>query len=197
VRLTAVPLRGLSSVGSPRSSKANKVFSRTGFGGLSAAIECHRQGHNPVIYEQFPELKALGDIISFGPNAGRIFYRWGDGKGSVVDRMRPLSINTKGYGFNIHKYDTGEVVRNQKTPEYPWEAPSLHGHRGELHEVVFRHVRDELKVPVHLNRRIEEYFEDEDGAGIILDSGETVRDIQLPRGARRVANCECRSAVML
>jgi len=90
--------------------------------------------------------------------------------------MRPLSIDTfkSGHGFNIRKYDTGEVVVNQKTPKYAWESPSLHGHRGELHEVVFRHVVDELKVPVHLGRRIVDYFEDEDGAGIVLDSGEKV-----------------------
>lgn len=47
-----------------------------GFGGLTAAIECHRHGHDVVIYESFPELKVLGDIISFGANGGRIFYRW-------------------------------------------------------------------------------------------------------------------------
>lgn len=46
-----------------------------GFGGLTAAIECHRQGHEVEVYESFPELKPLGDIISFGPNGGRIFHR--------------------------------------------------------------------------------------------------------------------------
>ena len=63
-----------------------------GFGGLGAAIECHRQGHDVEIYEAFPELKQLGDIISFGPNAGRIFYRWSNGE--VVRRMRPLSVRS-------------------------------------------------------------------------------------------------------
>jgi len=61
-----------------------------GFGGLGAAIECHRHGHDVEVYEAFPELKQLGDIISFGPNAGRIFYRWSNG--DVVRRMRPLSV---------------------------------------------------------------------------------------------------------
>ncbi len=61
-----------------------------GFGGLGAAVECHRQGHDVEIYEAFSELKQLGDIISFGPNAGRIFYRWSDGE--IVRRMRPLSV---------------------------------------------------------------------------------------------------------
>ncbi|KEQ97889.1 hypothetical protein AUEXF2481DRAFT_62949, partial [Aureobasidium subglaciale EXF-2481] len=44
-----------------------------GFGGLTAAIECHRQGHDVSIYESFKELKVLGDIISFGSNAAPVF----------------------------------------------------------------------------------------------------------------------------
>ncbi|KAI2605634.1 FAD/NAD(P)-binding domain-containing protein [Hypoxylon sp. NC1633] len=141
-----------------------------GFGGLGAAIECRRQGHDVEIYEAFPELKALGDIISFGPNAGRIFYRWSDG--DVARRMRSLSIDLRKYGFNIHKYDTGEIVINQKTPEYAQDAPNFNGHRGELHEVVFNHAKDVLGIPIHLGHKIQTYFEDNKQAGIVLESGE-------------------------
>ncbi|KAI1340256.1 FAD/NAD(P)-binding domain-containing protein [Xylariaceae sp. FL0016] len=143
-----------------------------GFGGLGAAIECHRQGHDVEIYESFPELKQLGDIISFGPNAGRIFHRWANG--DVTRRMRPLSIDLRKYGFNIHKYDTGEIVINQKTPEYSVEAPNFNGHRGELHEVVFSHAKDDLGIPIHLGQKILNYFEDEKESGIVLASGEKV-----------------------
>ncbi|KAJ9129790.1 FAD/NAD(P)-binding domain-containing protein [Coniochaeta hoffmannii] len=143
-----------------------------GFGGLAAAIECHLQGHDVEIYEQFPELKVLGDIISFGPNAGRIFYRWQNGE--ISKKLRALSIDLSSYGFNIHKYDTGEIVVNQKTPPYPEEYANYNGHRGELHQVIFDYARDTLKIPIHLNNRIEEYFEDESGAGIVLGTGQRV-----------------------
>lgn len=128
-----------------------------GFGGLYAAIECHRQGHKVEIYEKFEELKVLGDIISFGANAGRIFRRWktSDG-GRVSDRLNPLSIKLQDHGFNIHKW-TGELVMNQKTPPANPEAPVFNGHRGEFHSVVFNYVRDELGIPIHLGQRIEEY----------------------------------------
>lgn len=145
-----------------------------GFGGLTAAIECHRQGHDVEIYESFKELKQLGDIISFGANAGRIFRRWKYADGSrVSDRLRPLSINLTGYGFNIHKW-TGEFIINQGTPPQNPEAPVFNGHRGELHTVVFEYARDELGIPIHLNRRIQKYFETESEAGIVLDSGERI-----------------------
>ncbi|KAH8171317.1 FAD binding domain-containing protein [Sarocladium implicatum] len=137
-----------------------------GFGGLTAAIECHRQGHDVEIYESFPELKVLGDIISFGANAGRIFHRWADGE--IVARLKPLCIDLQDYGFRIHKYDTGEVVYHQKRGPPNPEAPVLNGHRGELHEVIFNYARDELGIPIHLGQRVSEYFETETGAGIII-----------------------------
>ncbi|KAF2740096.1 FAD/NAD(P)-binding domain-containing protein [Polyplosphaeria fusca] len=154
--------------GAKPSTGIKVIIVGAGFGGLTAAIECIRQGHTPVIYESFPELKVLGDIISFGPNAGRIFYRWSDG--AVSKLMRTLSIDLTDYGFNIHKYDTGEIVINQKTPPRDETAPNFNGHRGELHEVVFNYAK-EIGVEINLGCRVENYWETEEAAGIFLDDG--------------------------
>ncbi|KAI0131855.1 putative MAK1-like monooxygenase [Xylariales sp. AK1849] len=143
-----------------------------GFGGLSAAIECHHHGHDVEIYEAFPELKALGDIITFGPNAGRIFHRWNNG--AVARQLREFSIDLRAYGFNIHKYDTGEIMVNQKTYESDETAPMFNGHRGEFHEVVYDYATKELGIPIHLNHKIRTYFEDDEQAGIVLESGEKI-----------------------
>ncbi|KAI4729117.1 putative MAK1-like monooxygenase [Aureobasidium sp. EXF-10728] len=152
-----------------------------GFGGLTAAIECHRQGHDVEIYESFKELKVLGDIISFGSNAGRIFRKWRYRSGDrVSDRLRPFSIDLTNHGFDIYKW-TGEFVINQPTPKQDPEAPTFNGHRGELHTVVFEYARDELGIPIHLGKRIQKYFEDEHQAGIILDDGQKVD--RLPLGS--------------
>ncbi|KAJ5218385.1 uncharacterized protein N7498_000484 [Penicillium cinerascens] len=143
-----------------------------GFGGLTAAIECHRQGHGVEIYESFPgdyHGRSLGDIISFGPNAGRIFRRWSDG--DVAERLRPLSINLEHHGFKIHKW-TGELVHTQLPHKYDPTAPVFNGHRGELHTIVFNYAKDELGIPIHLGQRVTEYFEDENQAGIVLESGQ-------------------------
>lgn len=150
------------------------VIVGAGFGGLTAAIECHRQGHDVEVYESFPELKVLGDIISFGSNGGRIFYRWGNYPGEISDRLRKLSIDLSEYGFRIHKYDTGEVMFHQKTPSPNEEAPVFNGHRGELHQVVFDYARDELGIPIRLGENVAEYFETDDKAGIILKGGERI-----------------------
>jgi len=142
-----------------------------GFGGLTAAIECLRQGHSPVIYESFPSLKVLGDIISFGPNGGRIFHRWSNGE--VTKKMREVSIDLTNYGFKIHKYDTGEVVAHQKSPPKDESAPVFNGHRGELHEIVFEYALS-LGIEIKLGKKAVAYFEDEKEAGIELEDGERV-----------------------
>lgn len=114
------------------------------------------------------ELKSLGDIISFGPNAGRIFRRWSNGK--IADRLKPLSIDLEDHGFKIHKW-TGELVHTQKGHVSDPDAPVFNGHRGELHTVVFNYAKNELGIPIHLGQRVKEYFEDENQAGIVLENG--------------------------
>ncbi|KAJ5657918.1 uncharacterized protein N7484_001567 [Penicillium longicatenatum] len=147
------------------------VIVGAGFGGLTAAIECYRQGHSVEIYESFPELKSLGDIISFGPNAGRIFRRWSEG--AITERLRALSINLENHGFKIHKW-TGELMHTQPPHKYDPEAPVFNGHRGELHTVIFNYAKDDLGIPIHLGHKAVEYFEDETQAGIILENGNKV-----------------------
>ncbi|KAL9109689.1 MAG: hypothetical protein Q9227_005727 [Pyrenula ochraceoflavens] len=164
-------VNGVNGHSSPEASGIKVIIVGAGFGGLTAAIECHRQGHNVEIYESFPELKSLGDIISFGPNAGRIFTRWSDGK--ISERLRALSIDLRKHGFNIHKW-TGELIINQPTPEPDPSAPVFNGHRGELHEVVYNYAKEELGIPIYLGQKILRYFEDEGKAGIVLDGDREV-----------------------
>ncbi|KAK6221456.1 hypothetical protein LQW54_001558 [Pestalotiopsis sp. IQ-011] len=153
-------------------NKTKVVIVGAGFGGLTAAIECHRRGLDVEIYEAFPELKVLGDIISFGPNAGRIFHRWSDGE--IAVRLKKECIDLSSYGFRIHKFDTGEVVAQQPASQSQKDAPVLNGHRGELHEIVFNYAKDQLGIPIHLGQKVVEYFETEDDAGIILGNGDKV-----------------------
>ncbi|EPQ55308.1 monooxygenase [Gloeophyllum trabeum ATCC 11539] len=138
-----------------------------GFAGLTAAIECYRKGHDVVILESFPELKPLGDIISFGPNAGRIAARWGNG--SVVEEIFPLVIRNKELRF--YKYD-GEFITAQQVPPQNPEAPFLNGHRGEIHEVFFNHAK-KIGIDIRLGCRVLEYLEERGRAGVRVN-GETI-----------------------
>ncbi|KAL4936727.1 hypothetical protein BDV06DRAFT_216444 [Aspergillus oleicola] len=146
----------------------NVIVIGAGFAGLSTAISCHRAGLRVTIHERFPSLQSLGDIISFGRNAGTIFARWGN----VVEQMLPVSINLQNHGFRIHKY-TGEHVTTQQSVPLDNEKPTINGHRGELHGILFRYAR-ELGVQIRLGCEVRGVFEDGRGAGIELGNGERV-----------------------
>ncbi|KAH8166121.1 hypothetical protein CIB48_g2111 [Xylaria polymorpha] len=138
-----------------------------GFAGLTAAIECHRKGHSVTLLEKFPELKLLGDIISFGPNSSRIFQRWP----GVAEQMDALSQRADGL---VIKNWLGETLLKQT-----WSAEQnefgirFDGHRGEFHEVVYKHALD-VGVDIRLGARVEDYFENDDEAGVVLESGERI-----------------------
>ncbi|KAI0479707.1 putative monooxygenase [Xylaria cf. heliscus] len=138
-----------------------------GFAGLTAAIECHRKGHTVTLLEKFPELKLLGDIISFGPNSSRIFQRWP----GVAGQMDALSQRADGL---VIKNWLGETLLKQTwTTEQNEFGIRFDGHRGEFHEVVYKHALA-IGVNVRLGARVEDYFENDDEAGVVLESGERI-----------------------
>lgn len=92
--------------------------------------------------------------------------------------MRAISIDLQSYGFNIHKFDTGEIVHHQKSPPRNAEAPTFNGHRGELHEIVYNHAKEDLKIPIHLGKKVVRYFEEGEKAGIELEGGEVVSGLK-------------------
>jgi 2-polyprenyl-6-methoxyphenol hydroxylase-like FAD-dependent oxidoreductase len=144
------------------------VIVGAGFAGLTTAIECYRQGHTPMVLEKFPALKPLGDIISFAPNSSRIFQRWP----GVAARLDPISLRADGMTIKSWR---GETLYHQRwsDEEDAWGI-RFDGHRGEYHEIVFRHAVEECGIEIRLDACVEDYFEDETGAGVVLAGGERV-----------------------
>ncbi|KAI1364869.1 putative monooxygenase [Xylaria arbuscula] len=138
-----------------------------GFAGLTAAIECHRKGHTVTLLEKFPELKLLGDIISFGPNSSRIFQRW-PGVAAKLD-----ALSQRADGLEIKSWLGETLLKQTWTQEQADFGIRFDGHRGEFHEIVYQHAL-EIGVDVRLGARVEDYFEDEDHAGVVLEGGERI-----------------------
>lgn len=158
-------------------SRINVIVVGAGFGGLTTAIECKKQGLSVAIYEAFAELKPLGDVISFGANAGKILRRWkastaDDNDERVSDLFDPHSIKLDKNGFNLHR-SNGQLIFNQRMPPKDPNAPMFNGHRADFHHIVFQYASD-MGIPIHLGKRCHEYFENNDEAGILLETGEKV-----------------------
>jgi len=150
----------------PRGSTGIKIIVvGAGYAGLACAIECTRKGHDVVILERVQKLKVLGDILSLGPNAGRILARWG-----LHERIWAVCGHHP--CMNLHNY-LGELVRVQKFEQPMFGAYSYNGHRAEIHRVLYEHA-EELGIPIRMGEEVVEYMEDgkRGVSGVVLRSGE-------------------------
>ncbi|EJU03230.1 monooxygenase [Dacryopinax primogenitus] len=123
--------------------KVKIIIVGAGFAGFACAIESKLKGHDVILLEKFPKLKILGDIISFGANAGRIFERWG-----WHDRFWPICTHLK--TFHLHTWK-GDLISAQPLEEIRFGAHQYNGHRGELHEILIDHAQNTLGAGVVVN----------------------------------------------
>jgi 2-polyprenyl-6-methoxyphenol hydroxylase-like FAD-dependent oxidoreductase len=144
----------------------------TGFAGLTAAIECHRNGHSVLVLESFPELKQLGDIISFGQNSARIFRRWP----GVAEQLEPISHRADNLVLKHYQGDTLAVQTwDEETKKW---GKRYDGHRGEFHKIVFDHAKS-LGIDIRLDHKVTEYFENDEQAGVLANGERFVADVVL------------------
>lgn len=139
-----------------------------GFAGLCAAIECDRKGHSVILLEKVAELKPLGDIISFSSNSGHIFERWE----GVVDELEPISHHSDGLDF--YDWMGNFATRQIWDVEKQW-GRRINGHRGEIHDVVFRHAKAR-GIDIRLGQQVGDYFETDSEAGVIANGERLTAD---------------------
>lgn len=154
------------------SSGIHVIIVGAGFAGLTAAIECHRKGHSVLLLESFPELKILGDIISFAPNSGRIFQRWP----GVDEQLDP--IIHKSDGLLIKTYLGESLTKQTWGSEALAYGKAYNGHRGEIHEIVYHHALA-IGIDIRLGHKVEDYFETDDKAGVVANGERFFGDVVL------------------
>lgn len=147
------------------------VIVGAGFAGLTAAIECTRKGHSCIVLESVKEMKQLGDIISFGSNAGKIFDRWP----GVSAKLDPICHRSEKLDFMLW---TGQHIYTQYWSEEIDYGKRYNGHRGEIHKIVYDHAVSQ-GVEVRLGQEVTEYFEDDHGAGVTSNGERVVGDVVL------------------
>ena len=140
-----------------------------GFGGLSAAIECRRKGFRVTLFEAVKELKPLGDLISFGGNGMRVMAKWGDVE-AQLDKLADHADRAQYFDY------TGKLIYTQVFADERRWGKWVDGHRGEFHQVVWEYALSQ-GVDVRLGHRVEEYFETDEGAGVVVNGERFVGDV--------------------
>ena len=141
-----------------------------GIGGLSAALSLRRAGFAVDVYERAAELTEIGGGINMGPNAARILYRLGLGRGLEREGVRPV-------GSHQRRWDDGHTL--QRSPLNPrcdelYGAPHITIHRADLLALIAAglpagqiHFGHPLAGLVDRGDRVEAWFEN--GAQIAAD----------------------------
>ncbi|KAH8928736.1 FAD/NAD-P-binding domain-containing protein [Atractiella rhizophila] len=122
-----------------------------GFGGLSAAISCRRQGMDVTLLERLISgVSPYGDAIGFGANAVKVLYRW-----DIGDDMYKISAKGDLHGKILVQEDNRNIA-------IEFGAPICPGHRAEFQRIWFNKAK-EIGVKILTGVRVEQYFDGEDG----------------------------------
>lgn len=138
-----------------------------GFGGLAAAIECDRKGHQVTLFEKaadIAEVQRAGDIISFDPNGSVAFERWP----GVVPELRKIMRDTD--YLDLFDWEGRFVTRQSFKRENEWGL-RINGHRGVIHSIIYNHAV-ERGIDIRLGSRVTDYFEDDEVGGIVVNGEE-------------------------
>ncbi|GAA5999503.1 hypothetical protein JCM5350_002781 [Sporobolomyces pararoseus] len=139
----------------------------SGFGGLSTAVACARQGFSVTVLERSSGKSAHGDSILLGPNATRLFYKWEIGK----EMYRRSSRNN----YWIFNDNVGRELHRESLGELPKEygAPICQGKRSQFIGVLGTEALL-LGVKFRYEAEVTGYSDSEEPS-VILRGGEIIR----------------------
>jgi len=146
------------------------LIAGAGIGGLTAAANLLKAGHDVTIFEQAPELSEVGAGLQLSANATHVLHYLGLGPPLAKVGVRP-----DGYVFRLH--DTGgEIQRFSLSDEHEklHGAPYYQVHRADIHALLAATVHDLKRDTIRLNSRVVGFDESNTGVGVRLADGTMV-----------------------
>lgn len=152
------------------SNMPHVLIAGAGLGGLAAALALLQRGFDVDVYEQASELKEIGAGVQIGPNGSRVLYELGLAPALSRTAFEPT-------GKEIRLWNTGQTWKlfdlgSEAISRYG--SPYLMMHRADLHAILVEAVLKLKPDSIHVNAKCSGYTQDQNGARLILESGETV-----------------------
>lgn len=138
-----------------------------GLGGLAAASNLLKAGHDVTIFEQAPVLGEIGAGIQLSANAMHVLRNIG-----VADKIEAVGVRPGAYVFRL--YDTGEEISRFNLAEEHERlngAPYIQVHRADLHDILAAKALELKPDLVRLNHRAVGCEEDGNGATLHFADG--------------------------
>jgi salicylate hydroxylase len=139
-----------------------------GIGGLAAALNLWRAGHDVHVYEQTREPSEVGAGLVIGPNASRLLLRLGLGDALERIAFRPSA-------FHQRRWQDGRTLaftRLREATEAAFGAPHYVFHRGELNALLGQALPAER---LHLGHRCIGFAEGGDHVSVRFENGAEAR----------------------
>ncbi|KAL5358598.1 FAD/NAD(P)-binding domain-containing protein [Aspergillus floccosus] len=158
---------GPDGVAAAQSSGITVIIVGLGIAGLTAAIECHRKGHEVVALERNPEIQILGDSIALGSNATRVIGKWDNG--AVLDQLTSLADNI----VEMEVLDSaGKVHAVDNTAGYGLQGGMIIN-RSSLVMTLYEYAKA-LGIDMRFSATVTDFWEDDEAAGVILDGKQRI-----------------------
>ena len=138
-----------------------------GIGGLTAALECARQGYAVEVFEQASEFSDVGAGIQLSPNPNRVLLNLGLG-----DALEAVAFLPEGTEFR--HWRTGKHLAYNPlgtTTLEKFGAPYYHIHRADLTRVLAAAAAAERNITLHTNARVTGFSQSDTGVNLELESG--------------------------
>lgn len=138
-----------------------------GIGGLTAALECARQGFTVDVFEQTAEFADVGAGIQLSPNPSRVLLSLGLGEALEAVAFLPE-------GTEFRHWRSGRLISFNPlgdTALAQFGAPYYHIHRADLTNVLAAAAAAEPAITLHTNARATGFSQTADGVVLELADG--------------------------
>ncbi len=143
------------------------IISGGGIGGLAAAAALQKNGIEAVVLEQAPELKEIGAGLQLSANGMRVM-RW-LGVESEIKKCGVYSESFDSFDMATDEFLFGDTLGH--AAEVKYGAPFYQLHRADLLNIIKSRVNPKS---IHLNSRVVDYENRDDGVTVKLESGQQI-----------------------
>jgi salicylate hydroxylase len=138
-----------------------------GIGGLTAALECSRQGYRVEVFEQAGEFSDVGAGIQLSPNPSRVLLSLGLGEALESVAFLPE-------GTEFRHWRTGRLISFNPLGSAALEkygAPYYHIHRADLSRLLADAAAAEPSITMHTDAKVTGFTEVDDGVRLQTAAG--------------------------
>jgi 3-hydroxybenzoate 6-monooxygenase len=160
----------------PQNNSLPVVVAGGGIGGLTAAYVLARQGYAVTVLEQAGQFGEIGAGIQLGPNIFKMFEYLG-----LTEKINALAYFPPAMGMRDVR--TGEEVVYVPMGDAARAAYKGYAYgviyRADLHEVLLEACREQPRITLRTEAKLDSFAQDADRVTVTLANGETVQGAAL------------------